>query len=135
MRYRSSPEADLQTLRRLQRLAGFMDSALRIPGTRWRVGADALIGLLPGIGDSATALVSLYLVAEAWRLGATTGTKARMLGNVAVDLIVGSIPLVGDIFDVGFRANRRNVDLLQRDLEQRRLGPGGVTGAGAGRSP
>lgn len=124
MRYGSSPDAEFQTLRRLQRLAGFMDSALRVPGTRWRIGADALVGLLPGIGDSATALVSLYLVAEAWRLGATTGTKARMLGNVAVDLIVGSVPLVGDVFDVGFRANRRNVNLLQRELEQRH--PGGV---------
>ncbi|MQM38537.1 hypothetical protein KBTX_02548 [wastewater metagenome] len=97
-----------------------MDTALPVPGTPWRIGADALVGLLPGIGDGAMAVLALYPVVEARRLGVRRRTLARMLANIAVDFAVGSIPLAGDVFDAGFRANRRNVDLLRGALTARR---------------
>ena len=83
-----------------------------IPGTNIRFGLDALIGLVPGIGDAVTTVMSLYIVNEARALGAPRLLIARMLANVALDGFVGAIPLVGDAFDVVFRANRRNMALL-----------------------
>ena len=78
-----------------------------------RVGLDSIIGLIPGIGDAAAAALSLYIVAEAGRCGAPRGRILRMLANVAVDTVLGTIPIAGDLFDFGFKANRRNVDLLR----------------------
>ncbi len=115
----ASRAADEVALRRLRRFATFMDAAVPIPGTQWRVGADALIGLVPGVGDGITGLMSLYLVAEAARLGVGKATLARMLANLAVDAAVGSVPVLGDVFDVGFKANRRNLALLERRLRER----------------
>src|SRR3546814_8601672 len=89
-----------------------------------RFGLDGLLGLVPGIGDGATALVSLYIVARAWSIGVPKGVLGRMLANVLVDSVVGSIPLLGDIFDVAFQSNRRNIKLLRRHL------PAGTTLAG-----
>ncbi|MCS4504804.1 DUF4112 domain-containing protein [Arhodomonas aquaeolei] len=114
------PRDEAAALRRLERFAVFMDTALPVPGTSWRIGADALVGLLPGIGDGVMAVLALYPVLEARRLGVRRRTLARMLANIAVDFAVGSIPLAGDVFDAGFRANRRNVDLLRRTLAARR---------------
>ncbi len=105
-----------QTLARLNCVAQAMDSAVRIPGTRIRIGLDALIGLVPGVGDGLSALVSLWIVSEAHRLGAGSGTLARMLINVAVDTTIGAIPLAGDLFDIGWKTNQRNVRLLAQDL-------------------
>ncbi len=105
-----------EELRRLQRLAHWMDSRFRIPGTGIRFGLDSLVGLIPGLGDGAAFVPSAYLVWRAHRLGAPTGLLAAMAGNVLVDLVVGAVPLVGDLFDVGFKANRRNVELLRRHL-------------------
>lgn len=89
-----------------------MDGAVRIPGTSIRLGLDSLIGLLPGGGDLATGLVAAYVVYEARRLGASKGTLARMVANVGVDVLVGAIPVLGDVFDVAFKANERNLRLL-----------------------
>ncbi|WP_163140601.1 DUF4112 domain-containing protein [Arhodomonas sp. KWT] len=116
----AGPADEAAALRRLERFAVFMDTALPVPGTPWRIGADALVGLLPGIGDGAMAVLALYPVVEARRLGVRRRTLARMLANIAVDFAVGSIPLAGDVFDAGFRANRRNVDLLRGALTARR---------------
>lgn len=110
---------DEAVLRRLRRLGRVMDSAFRVPGTRWRIGADALIGLIPGVGDTASAAVSLWIVNEARRLDISSGTLLRMLWNVLVDAVVGSIPLLGDLFDAGYKANQKNVDLIERDLRKR----------------
>ena len=88
-----------------------------MPGTRWRFGLDGLAGLVPGVGDSLTALVGLYMLLEARRAGAPGGLLARMLGNVAVDWAVGSVPVLGDLFDFAFKAHRRNADLLRRHLQ------------------
>jgi predicted SpoU family rRNA methylase len=91
-----------------------------VPGTTIRFGLDALIGLVPGIGDAITTAVALYIVNEARALGAPPLLIARMLANVALDGVVGVIPLVGDAFDVAFRANRRNMALLRDHLDRDR---------------
>jgi len=105
-------------LERLDWLANLMDSAVVIPGTRITVGLDALIGLAPGIGDTVTTLISLWMVKEAHELGAPRHLIARMIGNVALDGLVGAVPLLGDAFDVMFRANKRNMKLLREHFER-----------------
>lgn len=102
----------LRRLRRLSYVASLMDTAVGIPFTRWRAGADSVLGLVPLAGDAAGTLVSLYLVNEARRLGLPREKLARMLGNVGVDLIGGAVPVLGDLFDMYFKSNRRNVDLV-----------------------
>ena len=98
---------------RLDALATLLDTAFILPGTNVRFGFDALIGLVPGIGDAITTAISLYIVLEARQLGAPAHLILRMLANVVVDGFVGAVPLVGDAFDVLWRANRRNVGLLR----------------------
>jgi hypothetical protein len=105
-----------QRLARLDMLAALMDTAFVVPGTNIRFGLDAMIGLVPGIGDAATTLISLYIVHEARALGAPRTLIARMLANVALDATIGAVPLVGDVFDVAWRANRRNFTLLRNHL-------------------
>lgn len=105
-------------LARIDWLADFMDSAFFLPGTNIRFGADALIGLVPGIGDLVTTAISSWIVIEARRIGAPKHVLARMWANVALDGVVGAVPLAGDVFDVAFRANRRNVALLRKHLER-----------------
>jgi len=95
-----------------------MDTAFVVPGTQVRFGVDALIGLVPGIGDAISTAVSLFVVSEARALGAPAWLIARMIGNVALDGVVGAVPLVGDVFDVAFRANRRNMALLRAHLDK-----------------
>jgi hypothetical protein len=104
------------SLARLEALSVLLDSALAIPGTRIRLGADAALGLVPGVGDAVSAALSLYIVWEARRLGLPRTKLARMLGNVALDGIVGAIPVIGDIFDVAFKSNRRNLRILREHL-------------------
>ena len=103
---------------RIDALANLLDTAILIPGTSIRFGLDAVIGLVPGIGDAITTLLSLYIVNEARALGAPPLLIARMLANVALDGIVGAVPLVGDAFDVAWRANRRNMQLLRDHLDR-----------------
>lgn len=98
--------------RGLRRLAWWLDAAFRIPGTQQRVGLDALIGLIPGVGDTIGALLSTYIIVAAARRGASVWTVARMLGNVAIETTLGAIPILGDLFDAAFKANLRNMDLL-----------------------
>lgn len=98
---------------RLDGYARLMDSQFRIPLTPVRLGLDSLIGLLPGIGDGVAFLLSLYPLMEAKKRGAPLTILLKMLLNTLVDFVVGSIPLLGDIFDVGFKANVRNVRLLK----------------------
>ena len=107
-------------LERLEWLANIMDTAIVLPGNI-RVGADAVIGLLPGIGDAVTTGISLWIVKEAHALGASKHILTRMVGNVAVDAITGVVPVLGDAFDVIWRANRRNVRLLREHFEREGL--------------
>jgi hypothetical protein len=103
----------VRVLRRLTRIARLLDSSIRIPGTRFRVGIDPLLGLIPGVGDFAAATLSTYIVVQAKRLGAPQPILARMAGNVVIDWLIGTVPLVGDIFDFGFKCNTRNIRLLE----------------------
>src|SRR5262249_26872146 len=105
---------------RIDALATLLDTALVIPGTGVRFGLDALIGLFPVVGDIITTALSLFIVHEAYQLGAPGHVIARMLGNVALDGVFGAVPLVGDAFDVLWRANRRNVQLLREWLDHER---------------
>jgi Domain of unknown function (DUF4112) len=113
-------DARLQAaLRRVETLAHWLDDRYRLPGTRYRVGLDGIIGLIPGIGDAVTSTLAAYLIYEAWRLGIPTSTLLRMVANLGIDTAVGIVPLVGDLLDLGFKANRRNVRLLHRHLAER----------------
>ncbi len=103
-------------LRRLQTVANLLDSAFVIPGTKQRVGIDAIIGLIPGLGDVATTLLSSYIVWEARNLGVSKFALARMLTNLGIHATVGSIPVVGDLFDAFFRVNQRNMRILRAQL-------------------
>ena len=111
----ASPEASLA---RLEMLAHILDTAFLIPGINRRVGLEAVIGLVPVVGDIAGVVISSYIVYEAKRLGAPRWLIARMALNVAFDGAVGIVPLAGDLFDAAFKANRRNVRLLRRWLER-----------------
>jgi Domain of unknown function (DUF4112) len=112
MTARSSVHGAESRRARLNRLAWLLDSSIRVPGTDFRVGLDALLGLLPGGGDVAGVLLSSYIVLEAARMGAPGRTLFLMVLNVAVEALVGAIPLVGDLFDAAWKANQRNVSLL-----------------------
>ncbi|HET9441284.1 MAG TPA: DUF4112 domain-containing protein [Longimicrobiales bacterium] len=101
-------------LNRLRTIATILDDAVRIPGTRIRFGLDPLLGLLPGGGDAVTGAVATYAIVLAARLGAPPAVIARMAVNVLVDVATGTIPLLGDLFDVGWKSNRKNVQLLER---------------------
>jgi Domain of unknown function (DUF4112) len=102
----------LQTLKKLERLARLMDTAWGIPFTRWRFGFDSVAGLIPGAGDALNLGVSLYTLILARKLGAPNSVLLRMAANAGVDFGVGSIPVVGDIFDLYFKSNTRNLKLL-----------------------
>ncbi|MFL1404165.1 DUF4112 domain-containing protein [Marinobacter sp. M1N3S26] len=105
-------------LRRLERFSTVMDSAVRIPFTRIDVGVEAVIGLIPVIGDAAGLVLSSYVLTEAHRMGASRRVKAHMIKNIAIDAVVGSVPLLGDAFDVFYKANIRNTRLLREELER-----------------
>jgi hypothetical protein len=113
---RAGPADLASSLGRVRRLADWLDTRFVVPGLGWRFGLDGLLGLVPGAGDTILSLISLYIVAEAWRLGVRKRTLARMIGNVLVDAGVGAIPVAGDVFDFLWKANRRNVALLEADL-------------------
>lgn len=93
-----------------------MDAGIRIPGTNLRFGLDPVLGLIPGAGDAAGAVLAGWILVETIRLGASRATVTRIAGNVALDAIVGAVPLLGDIFDLAWKANLRNVALLERHL-------------------
>jgi hypothetical protein len=115
------PVSDVDgAMQRLDAIAKVMDSLIAIPGTNFRVGADSVIGLVPVIGDLASQVVSAYLIWEARRLGASRWLIGRMIANSAVDTVFGAVPLVGDVFDMAFRANKRNMALLRGHLEKQR---------------
>lgn len=110
----------------LRRTAELLDAAVRIPFTPWRIGLDGLIGLVPGAGDVVGAVLAGGIVLQAMRLGAPSGLLLRMLANVALDAVVGEVPILGDLFDIGFKVNLRNVALLERHLAD----PRGAQAAG-----
>jgi hypothetical protein len=102
----------LKVLKRLKLVARFMDSGWGIPGTKIRFGADSVLGLLPVGGDALGMIISLYVVYKAREIGAPNALLIKMLANIAIDTGVGSVPVLGDVFDVFFKSNIRNTDLL-----------------------
>lgn len=103
-------------IKRVRVLAKLLDNSISIPGTGWRFGLDAIIGLVPVVGDLIGAILSGYIVLEAARAEVPAFTLARMLANVGIDALVGSVPAVGDIFDAAWKANIKNVSLLENHL-------------------
>jgi hypothetical protein len=101
-------------------LAHLLDDCFRIPGTQIRFGLDGIVGLVPAIGDVLAGLASCILIFAAWVRGVPYVTLARMAANLAIDVIVGAIPFLGDAFDIAWKANRRNYKLLIRHIEQPR---------------
>ncbi len=106
-----------------------MDDQFHLPGTRIRFGIDSLVGLLPVAGDAVTTVAGLWLIAEAVRMNVPRGVLLRMLINLGVDSTLGSVPLVGDLFDVYWKSNRRNADLLEQFLRDSGVHPGSVPAA------
>ena len=102
--------------RRLQRIARLMDSQIRVPVIGLRIGADAILGLVPGFGDILTGAIGAYLIYEAQRLGIPRSAVLRMVANIAFDTAIGAIPVAGDIWDFFFRANDRNMQILARHI-------------------
>ena len=109
------PSDSVATLDQLRRLSRLLDTSIPLPGGM-RIGWDAVLGLVPGFGDGAGALLSSFIVVQAARLGASGAVLLRMVGNVAVEALVGSVPFLGDVFDAAFKANVRNVRLLEQHL-------------------
>lgn len=110
-------------LERLRWVGWILDSSVRIPGTGIRFGIDAIIGLVPGLGDIIAGALSLYIIAESAKLGVPRALLARMGWNVAIDTLVGEVPVLGDLFDVAWKANMRNLKLLEEHLGQPAAGP------------
>lgn len=103
---------------RLEWFAKWSDDIFRIPGTKYRVGLEPLVGLIPGVGDAAGLIVSAYVPIEAWRQGAPWALIGAMLLTIAVDALAGAVPVLGDVFDVTYRANRRNVETLLEWMDE-----------------
>ena len=112
------PDQRLQVLRKMRAISRVMDSAVKVPGTSYRFGLDPIIGLIPGGGDVVTFLIAAYPLLKSKTLGLPRHMVARMAGNIALDLAVGAIPLLGDLFDFAFKANRRNLALVEKHLAE-----------------
>jgi hypothetical protein len=111
---------DRRRVEALRRLGYLLDNSIPIPGTRFRIGWDAIIGLIPGVGDLVGGALSLYIILQSARIGVPRALLGRMAWNVAVETVVGSVPVLGDLFDAGYKANLRNLTLLQQHIEEPR---------------
>lgn len=105
-------------LERVRTVGYLLDDAFPVPKTNHRFGLDPVLGILPVAGDGVAALISLYILVEALNVGASAGTLGRMLLNVLLDLVVGSIPVLGSLFDAAWKANQRNVVLFEKHLDE-----------------
>ncbi len=111
------PESvDRAAVKRMQLVAYVLDEGLRVPGTDYRIGIDPILGILPGAGDVLTGGLSLYIVVEAARLGVSYTTLLKMVANISIDVVGGIVPIVGDLFDAAWKANKRNFELALDDL-------------------
>ena len=104
-------------LERLRGITRLMDQAFGVPGTKWRFGLDALFGLVPGLGDIAGGLIGVYGLHIAWRLRAPVVIQLHMLTNIALDAVIGTIPILGDVFDFVYKAQTRNLAMLDEWLQ------------------
>ena len=108
----------LETVEHVESLAELMDSQFALPGTKIRLGLDALVGLIPGIGDTLNLGVAGYIVSRAWAAGVPKRKLVRMSWNIFIDWLIGLVPLIGDLFDVGWKANLRNAAVLRKHYER-----------------
>jgi hypothetical protein len=108
----------LQNLQRIRKIARLLDTAFGIPGTKFRVGLDPILGLIPGGGDLIAGLISAYMIYLAASFGLKKEQIGKMVGNIALETFLGSVPLLGDIFDAYFKANMRNLEILEKHLEK-----------------
>jgi Domain of unknown function (DUF4112) len=111
------PTKHISRINKLRRLSKVMDNAIAIPGTKFRFGLDPILGLLPGGGDTITGGLSAYIVVEAARMGLPREILYKMVGNILIDSFAGAIPILGDLFDVGWKSNVKNIELLEKHLE------------------
>ncbi len=107
-----------KVLARLEKFSRFTDSSIGIPFTKFQIGAESVIGMLPVVGDLIGLALSFYVLIEAQRIGASKQVKRRMLGNIGIDFVGGLLPVVGDVFDAIFKANTRNTRLLKNFLQE-----------------
>lgn len=113
-----STESRTNRLEHLRSLSHLLDNAIALPGTKLRFGLDPILGLIPGLGDVSGIMFSAYIVVQAARWKLPAETLFRMLTNIGLDWLAGSVPMLGDLFDVGFKANARNVALLENHVQR-----------------
>ncbi|MBC7530680.1 MAG: DUF4112 domain-containing protein [Oligoflexus sp.] len=107
---------DRDRIELIKRISYILDSAIPIPGTKYRVGLDPIIGLIPGIGDALTSLVSSYIVLSGMQMNVSRWTLVRMVFNILIESVVGIVPVVGDVFDAYWKSNERNRVLLEANM-------------------
>jgi hypothetical protein len=112
-----SPE-QLSKLKRIRFLTKWLDDAFRIPGTRYRIGFDGLLGMFPVVGDALTSFLAAYIIREAAQLGVPPAQVRRMILNVVIDFGLGTVPVAGDLFDVAWKANKKNLAILEAHLKK-----------------
>ncbi|MGD1920931.1 MAG: DUF4112 domain-containing protein [Pleurocapsa sp.] len=112
-----TPPKNLSRINKLRRISRVLDNAITIPGTKISFGLDPILGLLPGGGDTITGGLSAYIVVEAARMGLPREILGQMVGNILLDSFAGTIPILGDLFDVGWKSNVKNIELLEKHLE------------------
>ncbi|MCH2547900.1 MAG: DUF4112 domain-containing protein [Alphaproteobacteria bacterium] len=108
-----------ERMQRVEKLAELLDNKWRVPGTGYHIGIDGMLGLLPGVGDTLSAALSSYIIYEAHKLKAPWYLKTRMIWNMFIDWLVGLVPLVGDLFDFGWKANQKNATLLRKHMHNK----------------
>ncbi len=113
----STPAKQIAKVSKLRRISRILDSAVTIPGTKLSFGLDPILGLLPGGGDTITGGISAYIVISAARMGIPREILGQMVGNIILDSLAGTIPILGDLFDVGWKSNIKNIELLEKHLE------------------
>ena len=116
-RLRPLTPAQQQRLQALRSAARLLDSAFEVPGTNYRIGIDPILGLVPGIGDLVSPIFTIGILWQARDLGISRVVQLRMLGNVAIDALIGAVPLIGDLFDFAWKANEMNLALLEKHAE------------------
>lgn len=111
------PAKHISKLTKLRRVSRILDNAIAIPGTKISFGLDPILGLLPGGGDTVTGGIAAYIVVEAAKMGVPREILWKMVGNILIDSFAGTVPVVGDVFDLGWKANIKNIELLEKHLD------------------